>query len=95
MTMNRRSATAKLGLIAAIVTSISGNAFAQHYSAQPPSHGFTAIYGGSGTADSFAAYNRGLNGIPCGIACDASGTAGRLGLGANPAHPEGPGNVSN
>jgi hypothetical protein len=93
--MTYRSMATKLGLIAAIVTSISSSAFAQHYSVRPGAEDYKAIYDGSGSADSFAAYNRGLNGIPCGIACDASGTAGRLGLGASPAHPEGPGNSSN
>lgn len=93
MTTTSRTIT-KLGFIAAIVTSISGSAFAQHYSVQPQPRDFTAIYGGSASAESFAAYNRGLNGIPCGVECGSSGTAERLGLGASPAHPEGPGNFS-
>ncbi|WP_020174485.1 hypothetical protein [Methyloferula stellata] len=93
MTMTSRT-VAKLGLIAAIVASISGSAFAQHYSVQPRAQDFSAAYGGVGTSDAFAAYNRDLQGIPCGVQCDVSGTAGRLGLGASPAHPEGPGNFS-
>jgi hypothetical protein len=91
--MTYRSTATKLGLIATIVTSISSSAFAQ-YAVRPAAQDFTAVYGGS-NADAFAAYNRDLNGIPCGVACDASGTAGRLGLGASPFHPEGSGNFSN
>ena len=86
---------AKLGLIAAILTSVSGSAFAQRYSVQPRVQDFTAAYGGSSSSDYIAAYNRGLQGTPCGVECDASGTAGRLGLGASPFHPEGSGNFSN
>lgn len=93
MTTTSRT-VAELGLIVAIVTSISGSAFAQQYPVQPRAQDFSAVYGGSSTSDGFAAYNRDLNGIPCGVACSPSGTAGRLGFGASPAHPEGPGNFS-
>ncbi len=85
---------AKLGLIAAIFMSVSRSAFAQ-YAVQPQGHDHEAVQGNPSSSDFFATYNRDLNGIPCGVACGASGTAGRLGLGASPAHPEGPGNFSN
>ncbi len=74
----------KLGLIAVILTSFGGAAFAQNYSVQPPhAEDYSAIYGNF--VPPFAE--------PLGF--DRSGTRGRLGLGANQARPEGPGNVSN
>jgi hypothetical protein len=80
--MTYRSTAAKLGLIAAIVTSISGSAFAHSLPAQSPqAKDYVALY--SNTVSPADA--RGF---------DLSGTRGRLGLGANAAHPEGPGNFS-
>ena len=85
---------AKLGLIAAILTSVSGSAFAQRYAVQPRAQDFSALYGAANSSDYIAAYNRSLQGTPCGIECGPSGTAGRLGLGASAFHPEGSGNLS-
>jgi hypothetical protein len=88
MMMTYRS-LAKLGLIAVAATAISGSAFAQH---PVQRQDYRALYN---EPDSFTVYNHGLYGMPCGLACGRSGTSGRLGLGADPAHPEGPGNFSN
>jgi hypothetical protein len=82
--MNFRSTTAKLGLIAAIVTSVAGSAFAHGVPARSQqAKDYMALY--SDTASPFYSAPD----------FNMSGTAGRLGLGANPAHPEGPGNSSN
>lgn len=88
-----RSVAMKLGLITAIATVVSSNAFAQRYYMPAFAH-YGAAYGPAGY----------MSDIPCATGCTAtqqafyfgfSGTRGRLGLGANALRPEGPGNVSN
>ncbi len=74
----------KLGLIAAALTSFGGAAFAQNYAVLPPH-----------AADYSAIYSNFIPPFSDRLGFDRSGTRGRLGLGANPARPEGPGNVSN
>jgi hypothetical protein len=83
MTTAYRSTAAKLGLIAAIFTSISGSAFA---------HGVPAL--SQQAKDYMAVYSDTASPVSNVQNFNMSGTAGRLGLGANPAHPEGPGNFS-
>jgi hypothetical protein len=84
MTKTLRSTTAKLGLIAAIFASISGSAFAHDVPAQSQQ-----------AKDYMAVYSDSASPVSNAPDFNMSGTVGRLGLGANPAHPEGPGNFSN
>ncbi len=84
MTKTFRTTALKLGLATALVSSFTAAAFA-HDTQVPP------------RAQDFVAHYDSLNAAPIITNGDfnMSGTRGRLGLGANAAHPEGPGNVSN
>ncbi len=76
----RLSAFAGLAFIASIGTAAAKQAY------QPQPHQYYGLYqqseGGALSRQDRADYDR-------------SGTRGRMGLGASPYHPEGPGNVSN
>ena len=78
--MTYRSTAVQFGLIAAIVTSISGSAFA-HNAPAAQAKDYVAVYSNTVSQTSASGFDR-------------SGTQGRLGLGANAARPEGPGNFS-
>jgi hypothetical protein len=84
MTKTFRATALKLSLATALVSSFAGVAFAHNTQVSPRAQDYVAHY------DSMSAAPIITNGD-----FNMSGTRGRLGLGANAAHPEGPGNVSN
>ncbi len=84
MTKTFRATAIKLGLATALIASFADGAFAHNLPVQPRAQDYVAHYDGMTAAPIVT--DSGFN---------MSGTRGRLGLGANAAHPEGPGNVSN
>jgi len=80
---DRRKLARKIGLSAAILVASAGAVAADQRYALRGAPGFSACREANPAA---AQQDR--------IHHDSSGTVGRMGLGADPAHPEGPGNFS-
>jgi hypothetical protein len=84
MTKTFRSNAITLGMMTAIAACFSTSAFAHNTPVQPRAQDFVAHYETSAASSILTDGNFNM-----------AGTRGRLGLGANAVHPEGPGNVSN
>jgi hypothetical protein len=80
---NRRKLARKIGVAAAILVASAGAVAADECRALPGTPGFFAcLEAGRSVAQQDRTHH------------DSSATVGRMGLGADPAHPEGPGNFS-